>query len=310
MTGSLAYDHIMSMPGKFKDHIMPDKVHMLNVSFIMQEFRKEFGGTGGNIAYSLSLLGVPTFLMGSGGHDFAPYRERLNAFSGVDASGVREFSDLATAQGFVMTDKEDNQIWGFYDGAMRRESELSLVGVVREGDYLVISPNNPAAMVQYVKEAVSSKVPYMFDPAFNIPHFSHEDMVMSVENAEVLIGNDYEIELIRRNLRWTEDEFFADKRVVVTTMGSEGSLVRKGPREIKIPVAKIKSVVDPTGAGDGYRAGFVAAYIRGKELEVCSRIGSVSAGYCVENYGTQNQSYTLDEFKARYKESYGEELSL
>ena len=151
VTGSLAFDHIMSMPGKFGDHIMKDKIHSLNVSFIMDAFRRERGGTGGNIAYSLALLSVPTLLVGSGGHDFEVYMEHLKTQKHIDLSGLRLYQDIPTAQGFVMTDREDNQIWGFFEGAMKRESELEIDGFLQEDDLLVVAPNNPVAMMKYVR---------------------------------------------------------------------------------------------------------------------------------------------------------------
>lgn len=310
VTGSLAFDNIMSMPGRFKDHIMPDKVHMLNVSFIMDDFHKEFGGTGGNIAYSLSLLGAPVLLVGSGGNDFAPYMDHLRSLNGVDVAGLRLHEDISTAQGFVMTDKDDNQIWGFYAGAMNRESEISLKGMIGGGDMVVIGPNDPKGMVKYVKEVIELEVPYMFDPAFNIPHFSNEDLARAINGCLILVGNDYEIELMRRTLRWTEEEFFTQDRIVITTMGAEGSVVRQGAQEWRVPAAKVKDVADPTGAGDGYRSGFMAGYFKGFDLEVCGQMGAVSAVYSVEKFGTQLHNYTKAEFEARFGENFPEGIKL
>jgi adenosine kinase len=176
VTGSLAYDHIMSMPGSFSDHIMPDKIHILNVSFIMQTFKKEFGGTAGNISYSLGLLGVPTLIIASAGDDFQDYLKHLEMIKSLDVTGIKVFKDIPSAQGFVTTDKNDNQIWGFYEGAMKKNRTIALKKFLKNGDFLVISPNDPVATIQFVKESVQHNIPYLFDPAFNIPHLTREDL--------------------------------------------------------------------------------------------------------------------------------------
>lgn len=310
VTGSLAFDHIMNMPGHFKDHILPDKIHAINVSFIMESFRKDFGGTGGNMAYSLGLLQTPVLLVGSAGHDFDKYRERLSQNPLIDLSGVTVYPDQVCAQGFVMTDKDDNQVWGFYEGAMKEEVHINLQSMLTANDFLIVGPTNPVAMMQFVRNAIDSRVTYMFDPAFNIAHFSDEDMKLAIENCHILIGNDYEIEMIRRKVKIPETEFFSMNRTVVTTFGAEGSEIRQGNIQHKIAVPHVDKVLDPTGAGDGYRAGYVAAHIRGADLETCGRVASLSAAYAVENYGTQNQRYTMEEFAARYKENYGTILSM
>jgi len=310
VTGSLAFDHIMTMPGKFKDHIMPDKIHAINVSFIMNSFRNEFGGTGGNMAYSLAQLETPTLLVGSAGNDFAKYSQHLTAQKLIDLKGVSEHSGMTSAQGFVMTDVDDNQIWGFFEGAMKEEVHISIKEMLDKGDFLIVGPTNPVAMMQFVRDAIAKKVPYMFDPAFNITHFSSQDLSLAIDSCEILIGNDYEIELIRRTIRVPDNEFFNADRIVVTTLGSEGSVVRKGQQEFKIEVAKVETVLDPTGAGDAYRAGFLAGYTRELDLETCAQMASVNGAYAVENNGTQNHNFTLDEFKERFKDNYGKDLSL
>lgn len=310
VTGSLAFDHIMSMPGHFKDHIMPDKIHAINVSFIMHTFRNEFGGTGGNMAYSLALLHTPSLLVGSAGSDFAGYKTHLQSYPQIDLSGVSEYPGVSSAQGFVMTDRDDNQIWGFYEGAMKEEVHISLKEMFEPEDFLIVGPTNPVAMMQFVNDAIDKKVPFMFDPAFNTAHFSVEDLERAITHATILIGNDYEIELIRRTVRMSDDDFYDMNRTVVTTFGSQGSEIKKGSQEYKVQVAKVKDVVDPTGAGDAYRSGFVSGYVRDFDLETCAQMASVSAAYAVENYGTQNHQYTMDEFNQRYTENYGGEIKI
>lgn len=302
VTGSLAYDHIMSMPGKFSDHIMPDKLHILNVSFIMQTFRREFGGTGGNIAYSLASLEIPTALVGSSGNDFSEYALHLKRLRYLDISGVQVVKNTPTAQGFVTTDRDDNQIWGFYEGAMKYSSRISLKDILRPDDFLVIAPNDPVATINYAKEATKLNIPYMFDPAFNIPHFTKSDLESSVNNATIVIGNDYEIELIKRKL--SLKSLPRTQKIWITTLGSKGSTINQDSNEWKIPPAKPKNTSDPTGAGDAYRAGFLAGYVKALPLDRCGKMGSLSAAYTVEAYGTQTHKFTVGEFQKRFDKNF------
>lgn len=308
VTGSLAYDHIMSMPSRFADHIMPDKLHILNVSFVMKDFRREFGGTGGNIAYTLALLKTPTLLVAAAGYDFAPYKSHLKKLKHLDCSGIKNYKSLSTAHGFVMTDQDDNQIWGFYEGAMKKASLINLIRVYQKGDFLVIGPNDPAAMVKYAKSAASERIPFMFDPAFNIPHFRKNELKKAAGDCEILIGNDYEIELIRRKLNLSTNNFLKLANIVITTLGAKGSKIFADGKTIKIPSAKPKNTSDPTGAGDCFRAGFLAGYVQGYPLEVCAKMGSTSSAYTVEKYGTQTHKFSTHEFEKRYKENFGKKF--
>jgi adenosine kinase len=307
VTGSLAYDHIMSMPGKFRDHIMPDKIHILNVSFKMQTFRKEFGGTAGNIAYSLALLKTPTLLVASAGRDCQDYLKHLRAVGYLDTSGVRVSKDVQTAQGFVTTDEDDNQIWGFFEGAMKEARNTSLGECLKKGDFLIVAPNDPVATIKFVKVSVRKNIPYLFDPAFNIPHFSRQDINFSVKNATIVVGNDYEIELIKRRLGLKK--LPENNQVWITTLGSRGSVVKNGGNEWKIPPAKPQDISDPTGAGDAYRAGFIAGFIKQLPLDVCGKMGSLVAAYTVEKYGTQTHKFNVEEFKKRFKKNFKTESS-
>lgn len=307
VTGSLAYDHIMSMPGSFGDHIMPDKIHILNISFIMQTFRKEFGGTAGNIAYSLALLKAPALLVSAAGNDFQDYLKHLKTLKYLDTSGIRIFADIQTAQGFVTTDKNDNQIWGFYEGAMKKTRTISLKKFLKNGDLVVIAPNDPISTIKFVKESVQGGIPYLFDPAFNIPHFSKKELEFSIKHASIVIGNDYEIELIKKKLKL--NKLPKNNQVWVTTLGSQGSIVKQGMNEFKIRVAKPQNTCDPTGAGDAYRAGFLAGFMQGLSLEICGKMGSLSAVYTVEKYGTQTHKYTSAKFKSRFKANFDMDLN-
>lgn len=309
VTGSLAYDHIMSMPGRFSDHIMPDKLHILNVSFIMKTFRREFGGTGGNIAYSLALLKIPTLLVATAGNDFGSYKKHLKGLSGLDTKGIEIYKNTQTAQGFVTTDRDDNQIWGFYEGTMKYAKNQNLYKILKKGDFVVVAPNDPIAMMKYAVQSAKSDTPYLFDPAFNITHFDLKNLKFAVKNCRILIGNDYEVELICRNLKTTKAVLTNDKQILITTLGSKGSEI-KSTKTIRIPPAKPINTCDPTGAGDAYRAGFIAGYFRGLSPEVCGKMGSLCAVYTVEKYGTQTHKFTTKEFTKRYKANFREDLTI
>lgn len=308
VTGSLAYDHIMSMPGRFRDQIMPDKLHILNVSFIMNTFRQEFGGTGGNVAYSLGLLNTPCVLVGAVGGDFALYKKHLAKNGELDLSGIKAFKNKKTARGFVTTDRDDNQIWGFYGGAMSRSAGIPLKPYLDKVSLLMVAPNDPKAMMKYVNEAINAKISYVFDPAFNIAHFALPDLKKAVENSKILIGNDYENTLMMRRLNLSKKSLLKKCHWMITTLGSKGSRIESKDRVISIPPAKPMNESDPTGAGDAYRAGFLAGYVRDLPLPVCGRMGALSAVYTVEKYGTQTHKFTLSEFKKRYKDNFGGEL--
>jgi len=304
VTGSIGYDHIMSMPGVFADHIMPDKLQMINVSFIMKTFRKEFGGTGGNIAYSLALLGVPTCLVGSVGSDFGIYKKHLLKLKSLDIGQIKQYEQVSSAQGFVMADGHENQIWGYYEGAMGLDDKNSLKDVLEKGDFLVIAPNNPKAMMKYVREAIEAKVPFMFDPAFNIAHFTENDLRLAVRNCSVLIGNDYEMEMIRRRIK-NKELRIKQRQIRITTLGSRGSVIEVGGEKYEVPVVKVKNVSDPTGAGDAYRAGFLAGYVADRPMAECGRMGAVAAAYTVEKYGTQTHRFDGKIFWVRYAKNFG-----
>lgn len=310
VTGSLAYDHIMSMPGRFKDQIMPDKLHLLNVSFIMNTFRQEFGGTGGNIAYGLSLLNTHCVLVAAAGGDFYLYKKHLANVKNIDLLGVKIFKKDKTARGFVTTDRDDNQIWGFYEGAMKNSSKILLKPYLNKGSLLMVAPNDPVAMMSYVNEAVNLKVPYIFDPAFNISHFTLSDLKKAVKNSDILIGNDYEITLIKRRLKLSSANLLKNCHLLITTLGSKGSVIESENENIRIPSAVAQNESDPTGAGDAYRAGFLAGYVRNLSLKICGRMGALAAVYTVEKYGTQTHKFTLSQFQQRYLENFDDELPL
>jgi adenosine kinase len=298
VTGSLAFDHIMNLPGVFTDYILPDKIHQLNVSFLVDTLRKEFGGTGGNIAYNLALLGIKVELVAAIGSDGKSYLTWLRK-NKIKVSSVQLIKDTLTASGFVITDRKDNQIWNFYGGAMRR-TPLKLG---HGASLVIIAPNDPKAMIAYAKECQNRGWDYLFDPAFYIPTLAKDDLSLAVGGAKIVVGNDYENALLERKIangKWR----MANSQILITTLGEKGSVIRQGKKEWRVPAAKARKVVDPTGAGDAYRAGFVAGYIAGRLLPECGRMGAVCAAYTVEQYGTQTHKFNQKEFKHRYATNF------
>jgi len=308
VTGSLAFDNIMSMPGRFKDHILPEKIHILNISFIMNTFRQEHGGTGGNISWNLGLLGTPNILVAAAGNDFSQYQKHFSKLSLVDTSHVKVYKNLLTARGFVTTDKDNNQIWGFYEGAMKMSKFLSVKKYLSKDVVLMIAPNDPLAMIRYVEEAINKNTPYIFDPAFNIPHFDNKVLKKAVKNSKILIGNDYEIELIKSKLEWSSKDLIKNTEILITTLGPKGARIENKGKVYNIPSAKPNNESDPTGAGDAFRAGFLAGFVRGFPLQICGRMGALTAIYTVEKYGTQTHTFTKTQFINRYKKNYANDF--
>ncbi|HEY8489387.1 MAG TPA: carbohydrate kinase family protein [Dehalococcoidia bacterium] len=304
--GSIAFDHIMVFRDYFANHILPDKVHVLNVSFLVDGLERRRGGTGANIAYNLALLGERPVLLGTAGHDFSEYREWLERH-GVDTSHVRVLDEY-TAAAFIITDLADNQITGFYPGAMGRAAVLSLRDVAAPIDYVVISPNAPDAMVKYAQEARELGVRHVFDPGQTIPAFSAQEILDAAAGAAMVVGNDYEFELIRAKTGKGPEDLLELASTVVVTRGEHGSAVLTREGTVEVPVAPPAAVVDPTGAGDAYRAGLLAGLLRGLDLPRAARMGALAAAYAVERHGTQEHHYTFEEFEARYRRAFGEPL--
>jgi adenosine kinase len=310
VTGSIAFDNIMDFPGKFADHILPDKIHILNVSFLVKGLKKQRGGTAGNIAYTLGLLGDKPLLYSTAGQDFAGYEAGIAA-AGVDTHAVRVLPDDFTAICYITTDEVNNQITGFYAGAMAQDVHLSLHELPREGqDLLIISPTEPRAMVRFAREAHELGLPYVYAPGQQIISLEAKDLAAGIEMAHVVIANDYEYEMIRNKTGLTARDMLSQDRIVVITRGEHGSVIQTRDAQVEIPVAPVGEVVDPTGAGDAYCAGVVYGLEHGLDLSRAGRIGSLAATYVIESYGTQAHRYTREEFAARYAESFGEDITL
>jgi adenosine kinase len=307
--GSLGFDYIMNFSGRFADRIMPDKIHKISLSFLVDTLKREFGGTAGNIAYTLHLLGITPHILSVAGNDFDPYMKFL-VKNGIDTAGIVIDSHTGTSSYFVVTDEEDNQIGSFFVGASKHAAEIKVTSGVQggPGGFVMIAPTDTAAMCSYVRECRACGVAYMYDPAFQIGTFTPEELRFGLEGAHAAIGNDYEISLIEEKLGISHEELILMVPVLITTLGSKGSVIETKTESIHIKPAKPKNVSDPTGAGDAYRAGFLAGFVRGYDLPTCGRMGSVASVYTVEKYGTVTHTFTIDGFAARYEENYGESL--
>lgn len=315
VTGSVAYDYLMTFPGKFLDVIVPDRMHRLSVSFLVDEMRRVRGGVAPNIAYNLALLGEKPLILAAAGADAADYRDWLAGF-GIDVSGFVLFEDVFTASFFVSTDQEQNQLATFYAGAMARARELSFRRYQPDEIGLaVIAPNDPAAMDVYAKECRELGIPFLYDPSQQVARLSAEDLLIGLDGASILIGNEYEFGIIEKKTGLSEAEILSRVPVVVVTRGAEGSTIalRGGTDEapdgavtFRIPPARLRGrAVDPTGVGDAFRAGLLAARRRGLSWELAGRVGSVAAVYALETLGPQPEPYAMSDFLARYRDDFG-----
>ena len=306
-TGSIAYDYILNFKGRFREHILPDKTHILNLSFLVDDLHKRRGGVAGNYAYNLTLLGYPAAVLATAGSDAAEYRDWLVA-RGVDCRGLRLIDGEITATGFTTTDLDDNQITGYYGGAMRRASMLGLDDAPPDISAVVIGPNDPGAMMRLSAECRERRVPFVFDPAHQLPRMEANELQAASDGAWILIGNDYEVELIKERMRCDDGTLMDLAGMVVTTLGRDGSRIASRDGVTVIPPAPARQEIDPTGAGDAYRAGLLAALLRGLDLPAAGRVASLAATYAVEQVGTAEHAYTRDEFGGRYREAFGMDL--
>lgn len=303
LSGSLAFDHIMIFPGYFEDHILPDKLHVLNVSFLVDSLEKFRGGVSGNIAYSLGLLGQPCKIVAPVGSDFDDYRQALSS-AGVNTDAIWVIDDEVTASAFITTDRADNQITGFYPGAMGRAGEVGLDGHLEDVSIGVVSPTAPDAMRRHMRELTLSNTRFMFDPGQQIVALTPDALREGIDGAHILVGNDYEFAMIAEKTGLSQDQLIESCPIVAVTLGEMGSTIYQEGKAIDIPSARPHHVVDPTGAGDAYRAGLLAGILHDLPLAVSGRIGSVAASYVVEVKGTQSHAYTRDEFSRRFAETF------
>ena len=290
VTGSMAFDYIMSFPDEFSRHILPEQIDRLSVSFLVDSMRRERGGCAGNIVYNLALLEQPALLMATVGQDAPEYIAGLRA-RGVDTDGVLQLPNEFTASFFVSTDQTNNQIALFYTGAMAKASQISFADQnYQDIQIAIISPNDPDAMVKYVKECRQLNIPYIYDPSQQIPRLSAQDLIEGIEGATVLMVNDYEYEMIKNKTGLSDEDIRQKVDTVIVTRGGDGSLIWANDLEYNIPVAVPDRIADPTGVGDAYRAGIISGIIRGYPWDVIGRLGSVVAVYVLEQHGTQRHT--------------------
>ena len=306
ITGSIAYDYIMVFPGYFKDHILPEKIENISVSFLVDSMKKQRGGVATNIAYNLALLGERPKIMATVGQDFADYRKWLDE-NGVDTSAIVEIKDDFTASFFVSTDGSQNQIAMFYTGAMAHAHTLSFKEHAHDGgiDLVVISPNDPRAMVQYARECKELGLPYIYDPSQQTIRLSGEELADGVRGSTMTVVNDYEFEMLKNKTGWNDARVAAETCALIVTRGEKGSTIHAVGKQIDIPAIPARRNADPTGVGDAYRAGIIKGYLKKFPWETTGRLGSLAATYALEEYGTQNHRYELNEFIARYRETFG-----
>jgi adenosine kinase len=303
ISGSLAYDRIMDFPGKFQDHILPEKIHIINVSFTVNGMKEKFGGTAGNIAYNLTLLGEKPVILATAGKDFAGYEQWLRQHQ-LSLDGIRQIPEEFTACAYITTDEADNQITGFNPGAMKFPSLYSFNGLAPDNTLAIISPGCIEDMRTYSKFFKEQKIPYIFDPGQSIPALSADDMKGMITGAEMLVSNDYELEMIKKNTGWAKNDILQKTGTVITTLGEHGSILTTNSKEIKIRAAKAARLHEPTGAGDAYRAGLIKGLMMKKDLLESAQMGATCASYAVEKHGTQEHLFTQEEFWKRYHDNF------
>ncbi|MAF14285.1 MAG: carbohydrate kinase family protein [Parcubacteria group bacterium] len=307
VAGSVAYDRIMNFPGYFKDNILPNKIHILNVSFFIQDLKESFGGTAGNIVYTLGLLGVkPTLLANVGAKDFSVYKKWFQK-NKIDISKVKIVKNQQTASAYIITDKADNQITGFYPGAMKDPITKSKIDLAKVG-LAIVSPQHPVDMVNLPKIFRAKKIPYIFDPGQQVASLSGAQLKSAIIGSKVLIGNDYEIALIRKKTSLSINQLLKKTNILITTLGASGSMLRQGSNTIKIPAAKRANTLDPTGGGDAYRAGLIKGLVDDLPLQKVGQLATVTAVYSVEKYGTQVHKFTKTGLVKRYRQNFKEPI--
>ncbi len=301
ITGSIAYDYLMRFPGRFRDHLIADKLDRISVSFLVESLHRQRGGVGANIAYSLALLGERPILMGTVGHDFGDYRTWLEE-AGVDLSAVREIPHEFTASFFANTDAENNQIGSFYTGAMAYSKDYRLADVLDENpDLVVVSPSDPTAMSQLADECCEQDIPFMYDPSQQVIWLAGDVLVHGIDRCRMLIVNEYEWEMIANKTGLTLDALVAQGKTLIVTHGGEGSHIYAGGEHYHVPVFPVTKIVDPTGVGDAYRAGLLKGIACGFDWTLCAQIGALAAAYVLEHVGTQDHHYTVAEFVSRFR---------
>lgn len=301
--GSMAYDTIMVFPDRFKNHILPEQMHILNVSFLVPELRREYGGCAGNIAYNLKLLGADPLPMATVGKDFQPYSQWLS-YCGIDQGYIRVLDDSYTAQAYITTDMDDNQITAFHPGAMSF-SNLNAVPVDRAIRLGIVAPDGKDGMMQHATEFAQAGIPFIFDPGQGMPMFGGKELLDLVDLARWVTLNDYEAELMQERTGLPLEDIARKVDALIVTKGANGSLIFTDRKVLEIPAARPRAVLDPTGCGDAYRAGLIFGLLQELDWELTGRIASLTGAIKIETYGTQNHSFTLSSFRGRFRDNFG-----
>ena len=304
--GSIAYDNIMVFPGRFREHILPEQIHILNVAFLVPELRREFGGCAGNIAYNLKLLGSDPLVMGTVGDDSLLYFERLERL-GVRLDWVRQVPGTLTAQAFITTDLDDNQITAFHPGAMNQSHENTITRDLG-ASLAIVAPDGKEGMQQHASQLEELGIPFMFDPGQGLPMFSGEELLEFVERADYVAVNDYEGRLLEERTGRKLEDLAPGLKALVLTRGAEGSIIYANGKRFDIPCAKAQAVVDPTGCGDAYRAGLLYGIASGFDWLKAGRLASLMGAIKVASRGAQNHSVTRDEIRSLFRSNFGSEL--
>jgi len=304
--GSVAYDNIMVFEDSFKNHILPDKIHILNVSFLVPRLRREFGGCAANIAYNLKMLGADPLPMATVGQDFDPYKQWLDQW-GIRQDHINVLDGVLTAQAFITTDLDDNQITAFHPGAMNF-SERNKVSDAKGVTIGMVSPDGRAGMIQHAEQFAEAGIPFIFDPGQGLPMFNGEDLRRFIDQATWVTVNDYEWQLMKERTGWDVAEVTSRTKALIVTRGGEGSVICTKDKQYDIPAAKPNGIEDPTGCGDAYRAGLLYGLLNGLDWETTGRIASLMGAIKIEKYGTQNHRFTRDEFEQRFKASFGRSI--
>jgi adenosine kinase len=303
--GSVAYDTILVFPDQFKKHILPDKLHILNVAFLVPEMRREYGGCAANIAHSLTLLGDRALPMATAGHDFGPYRERMVA-KGISVEHIKVIDEAFTAQAFITTDLDDNQITAFHPGAMQYAHLNQVSDVSAKVSLGIVAPDGRQAMLEHAAQFSEAGIPFIFDPGQGLPMFSGAELGQFIERAAWMAVNDYEWGLVQQKTGLTQPEITDKVQALIVTRGAEGSVIYTKARTWTIACAKPQAVVDPTGCGDAYRAGLIHGLLHGLDWETIGRLASLMGAIKIESRGPQNHTFTRPELLRRYRESFGE----
>ena len=303
LTGSVAFDYLMTFPGIFKEQILPERLEKISLSFLVDSMSRQYGGIAPNIAYTLALLGEHPRVMATVGEDFSEFRTWLEA-KGVDTKLMKVIPGVYTASFFATTDQTNAQIASFYPGAMGHSAEQSLAEVSPRPDLVVVSPSAPEAMTKFAAECRQLRIPYLYDPSQQILRLEGPELIRDMDGAHFLFVNDYEFELICKKTGFDLNEMLKHVDIIVVTRGKDGSTVYADGEVYNIPVVPEVCIVDPTGVGDAFRGGFLAGYARGWDWRLCGEIGSLAATYCLEQKGTQNHFYTRPEFVERFRKTF------